>query len=140
MAVVAGWFKDDNSSRRGVREAGKEKGHTRPKAGSVLRLYPSGYFFTVPRSESPEAGLCATHSGISAGQPSCPRTNSCHLLPQSPPQRDHALTHSSATAPVPTSKTRSQMLKQHPTGLLYPSKPPGKVHDKGLQVSTHSPE
>ncbi|ELK01701.1 hypothetical protein PAL_GLEAN10019765 [Pteropus alecto] len=40
----------------------------------------------------------------------------------------HTLTHSSTTALA--SKTRSQMLKQHPTGVPYQSKQSGKIYDK----------
>lgn len=79
------------------------------------------HFFTFPTQQVPGA---QQDSQAAQGQ------TQVHLLPQSPPNKvTPRLTHL-PQPPAPTSKTRSQMLKQHPTGVPYVSKQPGKVYDK----------
>lgn len=103
----------------------------RPPSCSWHRLGTLPVKFTSPRQRAPCSwGWCGTlrrtHQ-VAQGQ-----TQLGPLPPHPPrwcPRLDSLMGHSLLHLPV--LKPQSQMLKQHPTGVLYQSKQPGKIYDNG---------
>lgn len=106
-----------------MQEAGKE-GHARSAAGSTQRFYQSS---SLPQGNKlPGAGLCVANSRDVSRRA---QLSEDKLTLSIVPRLDSLICHSPLHLPV--LKTQSQMLKQHPTGVLYQSKQPGKIYEKG---------